>query len=108
MQITKEKPSLKKWLLLEIIVVEFSADFLSSQIQPTLAEQYEQLELENGTGTNSSSTYYEESKELYLDESEEIDLPADEVLFQEMRGKNHPFSGNANKLLGLLNAQGKT
>ena len=28
----KEGPSLKKWLLLEIIVVEFSADFLCSQI----------------------------------------------------------------------------
>ena len=67
-----------------------------------LAEEYEQLELENGTGTNSntkivydcmeeSSPFYEKSKECYLDESEAIELPTDEVLLQEMRGKNYPF-----------------
>ena len=34
-------------------------------------------------------------------------MPTDEVLLQEMRGKNYPFSGNANNFLGPLNAQGK-
>jgi hypothetical protein len=71
--------------------------------------------MENGTGTNSntkivydcleeSSPYYEKSKEPYFDETEEIDLPTDEVLLQEMRGKNYPFSGNANNFLGPYNA----
>ena len=54
-----------------------------------LAEEYEQLEMENGTGTNSNtkivfdclednSPFY--TKEAYLEESEAIELPTDEVL----------------------------
>ena len=54
-----------------------------------------------------SSPNCEKLKELYLAESEEIDLKTDEVLLQEMRGKNYPFSGNANNFLGPLYAQGK-
>lgn len=73
--------------------------------------------MENGTGTNSNtkiiydclednSPFY--TKEPYLEESEAIELPTDEVLLQEMRGKNYPFSGNnANNFLGPTNAQGK-
>ena len=88
-------------------------------LQPLLAEEYEQLEMENGTGTNSNtkivydcmednSPYYENSKESYLEESESVEVPTDEVLLQEMRGKNYPFSGNnANNFLGPTNAQGK-
>lgn len=75
--------------------------------------------MENGTGTNSntkivfdcmeeSSPFYEKSKEVYIDEADAVELPTDEVLLQEMRGKNYPFSGaNANNFLGPTNAQGK-
>ena len=59
--------------------------------QPLLAEEYEQLELENGTGTNSntkivydcmedSSPFYEKTGEAYLDPSDAIELPTDEAL----------------------------
>ena len=55
-----------------------------------------------------NSPYYENSKESYLEESESVEVPTDEVLLQEMRGKNYPFSGNnANNFLGPTNAQGK-
>ena len=61
--------------------------------------------MENGTGTNSntkivydcmeeSSPFYEKAKETYLDENDSIELPTDEVLLQEMRGKNYPFSSS--------------
>ena len=72
--------------------------------------------MENGTGTNSntkivfdcmeeSSPFYEKSKEVYIDEADAVELPTDEVLLQEMRGKNYPFSGsNANNFLGPTNA----
>lgn len=88
-------------------------------VNPLLAEEYEQMEMENGTGTNSNTKIvfdcmeenppsYEKSKESYLDESDSIEVPTDEVLLQEMRGKNYPFSGsNANNFLGPTNAQGK-
>ena len=88
-------------------------------VQPLLAEEYEQLEMENGTGSNQNtkiiydcleenSPYYEKNKETYIDENELIELPTDEVLLQEIRGKNYPFSGsNANNFLGPTNAQGK-
>ena len=47
--------------------------------------------MENGTGTNSNtkivydcmednSPYYESSKESYLEESESVEVPTDEVL----------------------------
>ena len=52
-----------------------------------------------------NSPFYEKAKENYLEESESIELPTDEVLLQEMRGKNYPFSGsNANNFLGPTNA----
>ena len=55
-----------------------------------------------------SSPFYEKGKESYLEESEAIELPTDEVLLQEIRGKNYPFnSSNANNFLGPTNAQGK-
>ena len=41
-----------------------------------------------------SSPFYEKAKETYLDESDSIELPTDEVLLQEMRGKNYPFSSS--------------
>ena len=55
-----------------------------------------------------SSPFYDKAKESYLEESELIELPTDEVLLQEIRGKNYPFSSsNANNFLGPTNAQGK-
>lgn len=87
-----------------------------ASVNPLLAEEYEQLEMENGTGTNSNSKivydcmednspFYEKNKESYLEDSEIIELPTDEVLLQEIRGKNYPFSGsNANNFLGPTNA----
>lgn len=41
-----------------------------------------------------SSPFYEKAKETYLDENDSIELPTDEVLLQEMRGKNYPFSSS--------------
>ena len=84
-----------------------------------LAEEYEQMEIENGTGQSANakiiydcldenSPFYEKSKESYLDEADAIELPTDEILLQEMRGKNYPFGGNgANNFLGPLNSAGK-
>lgn len=52
-----------------------------------------------------NSPFYEKNKESYLEDSEIIELPTDEVLLQEIRGKNYPFSGsNANNFLGPTNA----
>lgn len=62
-----------------------------ASVNPLLAEEYEQLEMENGTGTNSNtkivydcmedhSPFYEKAKESYLEESELIELPTDDVL----------------------------
>lgn len=87
-------------------------------MQPLLAEEYEQLEIENGDRNNpntkivydcmeENSPYYEKNKEAYFDENEAVELPTDEALLQEMRGKNYPFSGNTNNFLGPTNAQGK-
>lgn len=60
-------------------------------MQPLLAEEYEQLEMEIGERNNQNtkivydcmeenSPFYEKSKEVYIDESESIELPTDEVL----------------------------
>lgn len=84
-----------------------------------LAEEYEQMELENGTANSANakiiydcldenSPFYEKNKESYLDESDAIELPTDEILLQEMRGKNYPFGGNGqNNFLGPMNSAGK-
>ena len=84
-----------------------------------LAEEYEQMEIENGTGQSANakiiydcldenSPFYEKTKEPYFDEQDAIELPTDEILLQEMRGKNYPFGGNgANNFLGPLNSAGK-
>ena len=69
----------------------YVSSFVICEQQPLLAEEYEQLELENGTGTNSntkivydcmedSSPFYEKTGEAYLDPSDAIELPTDEVL----------------------------
>lgn len=60
-------------------------------VNPLLAEEYEQVEMENGTGTNANtkivydcleenSPYYEKNKESYFDENEAIELPQDDLL----------------------------
>jgi len=85
-----------------------------------LAEEYEQLEMENGTQNSAqnkiiydcleeNSPYYEKGKEPYLDEADAVDLPTDELLLQEMRGKSsYPFGNNgANNFIGPTNAAGK-
>ena len=88
-------------------------------LQPLLAEEYEQIELENGTGqgTNSkivydcldeNSPFYDKSKESYLDEAEAIELPTDEVLLQEVRGRSYPYGPQgASNFLGPVNSAGK-
>lgn len=76
--------------------------------------------MEYGSGANAkivfdcmedNSPFYDKAKgEVYLDESEAVELPTDEVLQQEIRGKNsYPFgsASNANNFLGPTNAQGK-
>ena len=55
-----------------------------------LAEEYESLEMENGTGSSSNKIIYdcldenppsyEKSKESFLDEADNIELPQDEVM----------------------------
>jgi len=54
-----------------------------------------------------NSPYYEKTKEAYFDENDAVEVPTDEVLLQEMRNKNYPFSSNTNNFLGPTNAQGK-
>jgi hypothetical protein len=67
-------------------MIDFSHD-----LQTLLAQEYEQMENENGmpTGTNSkivydcmedSSPYYDKVKEQFIDEAEAIELPTDESL----------------------------
>lgn len=87
-----------------------------------LAEEYEQLELENGSTQPSnskiiydcledSSPFYEKGakgSDGYLDESTAIEIRPDEILMQEMRGKSYNFGGSAaNNFLGPTNAAGK-
>ena len=43
---------------------------------------------------DENSPFYEKNKESYLEEADAIELPTDEILLQEMRGKNYPFGGN--------------
>ena len=84
-----------------------------------LAEEYESMEMENGTGSSSNKIVYdcldenppsyEKTKESFLDEADAIELPTDESMMQEMRGKNNwPFSHNGvNNFIGPTNAAGK-
>ena len=55
-----------------------------------LAEEYESLEMENGTGNASNKIvydcldenppHYEKSKESFLDEADAVELPTDEAM----------------------------
>ena len=57
---------------------------------------------------DENSPFYEKSKEPYIDEADAVELPTDEILLQEMRGKNYPFGGNGqNNFLGPMNSAGK-
>ena len=57
---------------------------------------------------DENSPFYEKNKESYLEEADAIELPTDEILLQEMRGKNYPFGGNGqNNFLGPMNSAGK-
>lgn len=60
------------------------------------------MEIENGmsTGTNSkivydcmedNSPFYDKQKEPFLDEADAIELPTDESLMQEARGRGYPY-----------------
>ena len=52
--------------------------------------------------------YYEKNKEPYLEDTDIIELPHDETLAQDVRGKNNwPFSNGANNFLGPTNSAGK-
>ena len=83
-----------------------------------LADEYESLEMENGSGCSTNKIVYDcldenppsyEKSKDYLDESEAIELPTDESMMQEIRGKNNwPFSHNGvNNFIGPTNSAGK-
>lgn len=87
-----------------------------SLLQSLLCQEYEQLEIENGmsTGSNSkiiydcmedTSPYYDKLKEPFIDESDAIELPTDESLVQEARGRGYPYGPSAaNNFLGPVNS----
>lgn len=85
-------------------------------MQALLSQEYEQMEMENGmnTGTNSkivydcmedTSPYYEKVKDQFIDEADAIELPTDESLLQEARGRGYPYGPtNPQNFLGPLNS----